>query len=211
MNGQYYKNAKSILVVDDDMSVRTLVINGLRTGGYFNIRGVEDGIQALETFRKEPCDLVISDLKMPGMGGMELLSRIKELNPSIPVIIMTGYPTIDITVSAMKEGALDFLTKPFTMENLIFKADLYLKERSVLTREDLNIEKTNWNLNEKIRKLSTIDLIYEQIEKAVGDDDDMFRKIVMLALNVTGGEKCLLALFDEANDKFYRTFHQRRG
>ena len=169
MSGQCYESAKSILVVDDDLSVRAFIIDALKKGGYFNTREVENGIQALETFRKEACDLVISDLKMPGMGGLELLRRIKELNPSTPVIIMTGYPTIDITVSAMKEGALDFLTKPFTIENLIFKVDLYLKERSILTKEDLNIEKTNWNLNEKIRKLSTIDLIYEQIEKTGGE------------------------------------------
>ncbi|MCK4466724.1 MAG: response regulator, partial [Desulfobacterales bacterium] len=165
MSGQHHGDAKSILVVDDDLSVRALITDALREGGYSNIREAENGIQALETFRKEACDLVISDLKMPGMGGLELLRRIKELNPSTPVIIMTGYPTIDITVSAMKEGSLDFFTKPFTIENLIFKVDLYLKERSILTKEDLNIEKTNWNLNEKIRKLSTIDLIYEQIEK----------------------------------------------
>ena len=169
MSGQCYESAKSILVVDDDLSVRAFIIDALKKGGYFNTREVENGIQALETFRKESYDLVISDLQMPGMNGMELLSRIKELNPSTPVIIMTGYPTIDITVSAMKEGALDFLTKPFTIENLIFKVDLYLKERSILTKEDLNIEKTNWNLNEKIRKLSTIDLIYEQIEKTGGE------------------------------------------
>ena len=211
MSGQYYGDAKSILVVDDDPSVRALITDALRKGGYFNTREAENGIQALETFRKEACDLVISDLKMPGMGGLELLRRIKELNPSTPVIIMTGYPTIDITVSAMKEGALDFLTKPFTIENLIFKVDLHLKERSIMTNEDLNIERTNWKLSEKIRKLSTIDLIYEQIEKAQGDNDDIFREIVMLALNVTGGEKCLLVLFDEANDKFYRKIFQIKG
>jgi DNA-binding NtrC family response regulator len=165
MSGKYHGNTKSILVVDDELSMRALVTEALREGGYSNIREAENGIQALETFRKEACDLVISDLKMPGMSGLELLSQIKELNPSTPVIIMTGYPTIDITVSSMKEGALDFLTKPFSIKNLLFKVDLYLKERSILTEEDLNIEKTNWNLNEKIRKLATIDSIYEQIEK----------------------------------------------
>jgi len=211
MSGQYYGNAKSILVVDDDPSVRAFIVDALKAGGYFNISEVENGIQALEAFRKEHYDLVISDLKMPGMDGLELLRRIKKLNPSTPVIIMTGYPTIDISVSAMKEGALDFLTKPFTIENLIFKVDLYLKERSILTKEDLNIEKTNWNLNEKIRQLSTIDLIYEQIEKTQGNNDDIFQEIVMLALNVTGGEKCLLVLFDEANDKFYRKIFQIKG
>ena len=208
MNGQYYENAKSILVVDDNLSVRALITDALRTGGYCNIMEVGNGIQALETFRKEPYDLVISDVKMPGMGGIELLSQIKELNPSTPVIIMTGYPTIDITVSAMRKGALDFLTKPFTVGKLLFKVGLYLKERSILTKEDLNIEETNWNLNEKSRKLSTIDLIYEQIGKTRENNDDIFQEIVMLALNVTGGEKCLLVFFDEASDKFYRKIFQ---
>lgn len=211
MSDQYYRNGKSILVVDDDQSTRRFITDALREGGYSNTREAENGIQALETFRKEPCDLVISDLKMPGMGGLEFLSQIKELNPSIPVIIMTGYPTIDIAVSSIKQGAFDFLTKPFTIENLILKVDLRLKESSVLTEEDLNIEKTNRNLKEKIRKLSTISLIYEQIEKTPGNNDDIFQKIVKLALDVTGGEKCLLVLFDEANDKFYREIFQIKG
>lgn len=211
MSGQYYKNPKSILVVDDDLSMQALITDGLREGGYFNIRKVENGIQALETFRKESCDLVISDLKMPGMDGLELLGQIKKLNPSTPVIIITGYPTIDITVSSMKEGAVDFLTKPFIIANLIFKVDLLFKERSILTKDDLNIEKTNWNLNEKIRQLSTINLIYDQIEKTQGNNNDIFQEIVMLALNVTGGEKCLLVLFDEANDKFYRKIFKIKG
>ncbi|MCD6399965.1 response regulator [candidate division WOR-3 bacterium] len=211
MSGQYYGNTKSILIVDDDPSVRALITDALKAGGYFNTREVENGIQALEAFRKEPCDLVISDLKMPGMSGLELLRQIKGLNPSTPVIIMTGYPTIDISVSAMKEGAFDFLTKPFIIENLIFKVNLYLKERSILTTEDLNIEKTNWNLNKKIRELATIDSIYEQIEKTQGNNDDIFQEIVMLALNATGGEKCLLVFFDEANDKFYKKIFQIKG
>ncbi len=187
MSGQYYKNAKSILVVDDDLSMQALITDGLREGGYFNIRKVGNGIQALETFRKESYDMVISDLKMPGMDGLELLSQIKELNPSTPVIIMTGYSTIDIAVSSMKEGAVDFLTKPFTIKSLIFKVDMLFKERSILTKEDLDIEKTNWNLNEKIRQLSTIDLIYDQIEKTRENNDDIFQEIVMLAHYVTGG------------------------
>ena len=211
MSNQYYRNGKSILVVDDDLPMRRFITDALGEGGYSNTREAENGIQALETFRKEPCDLVISDLKMPGMGGLELLRRIKELNHSTPVIIMTGYPTIDIAVSSMKQGAFDFLTKPFTIENLIFKLDLQLQESSILSEEDLNIEKTNWNLNEKIRKLSTISLIYEQIEKTHGNNDDIFQKIVKLALNVTGGEKCLLVLFDEANDRFYRKIFQIKG
>jgi CheY-like chemotaxis protein len=69
MSGNYHKDAKSILVVDDDLSIRSLIADALREVGYSNIRETENGIQALETFRKEACDLVISDLKMPGMGG----------------------------------------------------------------------------------------------------------------------------------------------
>jgi len=212
MSGEHYKNAKSILVVDDDLAMRRFIIDALKEGNYFNTKEVENGIQALETFRKETYDLVISDLQMPGMSGMELLNQIKELNPSTPVIIMTGYPTIDITISAMKEGALDFLTKPFTIKKLLFKVDLYLKEKSIQTKENLNIEGMNWKLNEKIKKLSTIDLICERIEKTGEDNDDIFEEIMMLALNVTGGEKCLLVFFDEANDKFYRkTFQTKDG
>ena len=89
MAHSHCSETKTILVVDDDIATRVLITDALREGGYPNTREVKNGFEALESFEREGSDLIISDLNMPGMSGMELLNRIKELNPSIPVIIVT--------------------------------------------------------------------------------------------------------------------------
>ncbi len=194
---------KSILVVDDDEATRGVIIDALRESGYFNTREVENGLQALSLLETASFDLVISDLKMPGMSGLDLLTRIKHLDSSTPVIIVTGYPTIDLTVSAMKEGAVDFLTKPFKIDDLIFKVNLYLQERSLLSEEDRDERGTKWELGEKIRELSTIRLIGERIEHRRGlAGDEMFDEIVKLSLALTRGETGLIVLVDETNKRF---------
>ena len=100
----------SILIVDDDSSTRTLIADAIEAEGIESITEVEDGFQALELVNKKSFDLIISDLKMPGMNGIELLHKIKEIHPATSVIIITGYPSIDVSISAMKYGAVDFLT-----------------------------------------------------------------------------------------------------
>ena len=109
------KSSQSILIVDDDINTRTLVTDTIREEGFCCLTEVENGIEALECLRKEHFDLVISDIQMPGMSGIELLHRVKELDPSTSVIIMTGFPTIDLSIAAMKYGAVDFLAKPFKL------------------------------------------------------------------------------------------------
>ncbi len=211
MAHSHCSETKTILVVDDDIATRVLITDALREGGYPNTREVKNGFEALESFEREGSDLIISDLNMPGMSGMELLNRIKELNPSIPVIIVTGYPSIDNSVSAMKKGAVDFLTKPFKPDDLLFKVNLYLKENSFLKDEGIACDGTDWKLHEKIRELSTIDVMYDRIENTRGDDDDIFREIVQLALNVTEGQRCLLVLFDEVQDRFYNKIYHTKN
>lgn len=202
-DGNPVGNLKSILVVDDDETTRGVIIDALRESGYFNTREVENGLQALSLLNTSSFDLIISDLKMPGMSGLELLARIKHFDFSTPVIIITGYPTIDLTVSAMKEGAVDFLTKPFKIDDLIFKVNLYLQERSLLSEEDRDERETKWKLDEKIRELSTIRLIGERIDQRRGlAGDDMFDEIVKLSLALTRGKTGLIVLVDETNKRF---------
>ncbi|MCK9273940.1 MAG: response regulator [Syntrophales bacterium] len=205
------QEAKSILVVDDDNATRELIIETLHSGGYLNTREFNNGLEAFESFRESGCELIISDLKMPGISGMELLNKVKEYNPSIPVIIVTGYPSIGGSVTAMKKGAVDFLSKPFDPDDLLFKVNLYLKEKSILAADAVDCEDSNWKFKEKIRELSTINVIYDRIETMKGGNEEIFREIVLLALNVTGGDRCLLVLFDETEHTFYRKTYETKS
>ena len=107
----------NILVIDDEESMREACVQTLREEGY-RARAVGDGRSGLELAGKESFDVVVLDLKMPGIPGMEVLKRIKRNNPGTMVIIITAYGAIDVAVEAMRHGAFDFLTKPFTPETL---------------------------------------------------------------------------------------------
>jgi DNA-binding NtrC family response regulator len=110
---------KCVLIVDDEPNVRLMLQTTLESVGYQVIEA-EDGHAALERVRREGagCDLILLDLRMPKMDGMELLSRLRAEGSVVPVVILTAHGSIPDAVSAMKLGAIDFLTKPITPEAL---------------------------------------------------------------------------------------------
>jgi len=135
----------NILVIDDEESMREACVQALSVQGY-RAKAVENGYRGLELINRESFDVIILDLKMPGIEGMDLLRRIKKNGPNSVVIVITGYGTIEIAVDAMREGAHDFLTKPFTPEALTEVVKEAVKKR----RRNLEEECTNLPLNEDI-------------------------------------------------------------
>jgi len=120
----------NILVVDDEETMRdscrqTLAQNGNR------VEVAEDGSKALSVLEKESFDLIILDLKMPGLSGMEVLKKIKEDDPEVVVVVITGYATIESAVEAMKSGAYDFIPKPFTPASLRMIVERALEKRKL--------------------------------------------------------------------------------
>jgi DNA-binding NtrC family response regulator len=143
------KNA-NILVIDDEESIRDSCSQVLQKEGY-SVKTAEDGIEGLRLFRTEFFHAVLLDLKLPGMDGMEILSRIKEDNPKTPVIIITGYASIDSAVEAMKRGASDYLSKPFTPEQLRLVTQKALNTRKMIIE--------NIYLKEELEKLIEFDMV----------------------------------------------------
>ncbi|MBA7573444.1 Transcriptional regulatory protein ZraR [subsurface metagenome] len=108
---------KTILVVDDDSSMRMVLSESLENCGY-KVETSGGGADALEKFQEDAFDVVVTDMKMPGIGGMEVLRGVKKISSEIPVVVMTAYGTVNTAVEAMKEGAEDFIMKPFSMDHL---------------------------------------------------------------------------------------------
>ncbi len=106
-----------ILVIDDDEGIREACSTVLERERYIPVLA-ETGEMGLELLKKEDFDLVIVDLKLPGISGMDVLKRSREDNPEIPVIMITGYATVETAVEAMKAGAFDYLVKPFSPDEL---------------------------------------------------------------------------------------------
>jgi DNA-binding NtrC family response regulator len=110
-------NKRPVLVVDDDPSMRMALSESLLSCGY-DVENAVDGADALRKFSKGKYDLVITDMRMPKVGGMEVLHGVKKISPETHVIVITAYGTVNTAVSAMKEGASDFIMKPFSLEDL---------------------------------------------------------------------------------------------
>ncbi len=123
-----------VLVVDDEAVIREGVKRILENSG-FQVEICASGRLALEMVQEKDFDLVITDLKMPGMGGMEVLKTIKILQPEVPVVIITGYSTVDTAVEAMKNGAIDYVAKPFTPEALLEKVAKAMEQKAVFLDE----------------------------------------------------------------------------
>jgi len=109
---------KVVLVVDDDESMREGCRRILEEDGY-RAEAAEDGAQGLRLVGRLGPSVVLVDLKMPGMDGLELLRRIREVNPDIATVVITGYGTLNSAIEAMRTGAVDFLCKPFDDEALL--------------------------------------------------------------------------------------------
>ncbi|MBI2371933.1 MAG: sigma-54-dependent Fis family transcriptional regulator, partial [Deltaproteobacteria bacterium] len=121
-----------ILVVDDEPSFREALAHFL-TLEDFAVLPLADSYEALQAARQEEVDIVLTDLTMPGLDGIELLKQIRELRPHALGIIMTGYGTIETAVNAMKAGAFDYVTKPFQFDEIKIVIERALEHRRLLT------------------------------------------------------------------------------
>jgi two-component system NtrC family response regulator len=123
-----------VLVVDDEAAQLELVAGFLAKRG-FEVIAERDARQALERYRREPVDAILTDQKMPGFSGLELLAAVRAINPEVAVIVMTAYGTIGDAVAAIRDGAADYLTKPLNLDELLHRLR-QVRDRQQLVREN---------------------------------------------------------------------------
>jgi two-component system response regulator PilR (NtrC family) len=140
-----------ILVADDDEIVRD-VITALLSGEGYAVTPVSDGLEAVSRLRIEDFHLVITDLMMPGADGIEVLKYAARSNPDIAVILLTAFGTLDTTLEAIKEGAYDYLTKPFKNQEITILAEQAF-QRAQLLADNRELKK---NLRETYRDLELL-------------------------------------------------------
>ena len=161
-----------ILVVDDEASVRELLRRGLSQMGHFFVDVAANGPEAIEKIEKDLFDLVLTDLKMPEMGGIELLKTIKGTRPELTVIIMTAHGSIETAVEAMKKGADDYITKPIDFNELLIhiskaqKQSLILKENRWLKLE----VRKKFEFDKIIGKSKRMQEVFSLIEKVAASN-----------------------------------------
>jgi DNA-binding NtrC family response regulator len=133
---------KRILIVDDDEQIRSLLVEFFKTLHY-EVEVAANGAEALRILGQCDIDCVISDLIMPDMDGIELLKQVRLREKRIPFIIITGYPTVDSAIEAMKEGAYDYVSKPLKLNEVRFKVERVLHVKT-LERSNRRLTGVAW-------------------------------------------------------------------
>ena len=159
MNLKEKDKSVSILVVDDEFSVRDSLTKWFKSDGY-SADSAADANEALKKLQEKHWDIAFLDIKMPGIDGMELQQRIKNIDPKIVIIILTGYASIDTAVKSLKEGAYDYVTKPVDPDYLSHLIEKVVQQRLVLSE--------NIQLKETIQELYLTDQI-------VGESPEMLK------------------------------------
>src|SRR5687767_7993618 len=119
LNAQTKKNKKArVLVVDDERGARMTLEVPLRLSGY-EVVAVADAASAIEIGQKEKFELLLTDVFMPGIGGLELVRRFREFSPDTKIIVMTGQGSLETAMQAVEQGAMDFIAKPFDIEDVL--------------------------------------------------------------------------------------------
>jgi two-component system response regulator HydG len=175
-----------ILVVDDDASARTALVRLLEQDGYA-VENAESGAAALAIVSERPADVVVTDLKMPGMDGVELLGKLKEQDREVPVIVATSFADVGSAIAAMRAGAEDYLTKPIDFDAL------ELAIERALERRNLRVEAEN--LRRQLRERAG-----EGLDGLVGASDAM-QKVYRLARQVAPAKATVLITGESGTGK----------
>lgn len=160
-----------ILVIDDERRMGIVVKTALELEGH-QVKTALDGATGLTLFRKNTFDVVISDLKMPGIDGIHVLTEVKKQDPNTEVILMTAHATAQTAVQAMKLGAYDYIIKPFEMDELRLKVS-HILETKRLVRENVALKqelKDRFSLDNMVGQSSAMQKVYRLVEKVAQSD-----------------------------------------
>ncbi len=182
----------SILIVDDELSVRDSLSKWFKEDG-FRVGTAENASKALSLMNDGPWDVILLDIKMPGMDGLELLKRLKEIDKAASIIMITAFAAVDSAVQALKDGAFDYITKPVDPEHLS-----HLVQNALRT---MKLADENWRLRQQMSELSGIDEI-------VGESQQM-NKVVDLAKTVAQTDTTVMIRGESGTGKelVARTIH----
>jgi DNA-binding NtrC family response regulator len=157
----------SILIVEDEQKMRRLLELSLSEQGFTTL-GAEDAESGLKLLQQSPVDLVLTDFRLPGMNGIEFLQAVKQVNAALPIVVMTAYGSVETAVEAMKEGASDYLLKPFSLDelSLVIRKELEshkLREENRSLREALGQRYEYKNIVAQSEKMQAVLALVERV------------------------------------------------
>jgi putative nucleotidyltransferase with HDIG domain len=199
---------ETILFVDDEESILDIASQYFERQGYQTLTA-SNGIEALEIFEKESVDCCFTDINMPKMNGLELAENIRRRDSTMPVIVMTGYPSLENTIQTIKNGVVDFLIKPINLRQMELCMLRVMQQRglfveNVLLKEEVKskerLEKLNRELLYKVDELNILNKIMGNFTTTVSTTD-VFKCAVDMALEITPADYCMFHVINESVDQ----------
>lgn len=190
----------SLLIVDDEESVRDSLLNWFTEDGY-RTTAAENAAKALQMVESDNFDIILADIKMPGMDGLEMMKRIRLIKPDSIIIVMTAFATVDTAVRALKEGAFDYITKPFDPDDLTH----LIRNAS----RQISLAEENESLRNKVVSLENVeDLVgtSEPMQKVLRDIESVSQSnssVVITGESGTGKELVARAIHSNSRRKFF--------
>ena len=188
------KTKKHILVIDDERSIRNVLKDILEQEGFI-VDTAEDGEQGLSLFKSNPYDVILLDIKLPRIDGHEVFEKIHNLNPDIPVIIISGHGNIEIAVNFIKQGAYDYLEKPFERLDRLMISIRNATEKKQLLSETKRLKKKINKKYEIIGNSPAIQKVKDLIEKVAPTD----ARVLITGKNGTGKELVAHWIHEKSN------------
>ena len=196
----------SILLVDDEVNIREALADYLSSLNNHRLVTASSGPEALERFTPGKFDCAFLDLKMPGMNGVELLARLKEQDQTLPVVIMTGFPSLDAAIDTMRQGASDFLVKPFNLDQVQATLERVVREHRLLQenlrlserlKQQEKIERLNRELSRRVREQQVLHEMSDAMDR-LHTSEDIYQGIADLAREHLQAGKAAVLLLDPA-------------
>ncbi len=209
---------QTILFVDDEENILDISKEYFKQKSY-NVITARNGVEAMETLEKEKIDCCFTDINMPEMDGLELAENIRQKDNTIPVIVMTGYPSLENTIKTLKNGVVDFLIKPVNLNQMELCVRRVLRERKlfveniILTKEvesKLRIEKLNQELIYKVEELNCLNRIMHDVGM-ISTSTDVYNHIVNMTIELTKADESRFYIINGADGMIFDVAYSTKG
>ncbi|MCG2830598.1 MAG: response regulator, partial [Desulfobacteraceae bacterium] len=196
---------EKILFVDDEKNILEIASEYFQHKGYY-VATAKNGLEAVKILEKEKIDCCFTDINMPGMDGLELAEHIRKTDNTIPVIIMTGYPSLDNTIRTLKNGVVDFLIKPVNLNQMEVCLKRVLRERqlfveNIILKKDVEgkkqLERLNRELLYKVEELNILNKIMSDFT-ITSSSSDVFRRLVDTTIKIMHADEARFYIINEA-------------
>jgi signal transduction histidine kinase len=201
-----------ILVVDDSQALRDFVVQALEARGGFDVQQASDGAEGLDMALADPPDLMLCDLEMPRLTGLQVLDGLRERQADVPMILITSHGSEVIAVEVFRKGVKDYLIKPFTAEQMYEAVDRALtevrlrREKEVLTQR---LTLTNQQLHRRVQELDTLYRVGKSVTSLLSGDQ-LVDRILDAVFYVIGAEEASLMLRDQETGELRTEVHRQR-